>query len=73
MSEANGLPSERSESFEPFMERIHSYVDAAEPGSLAGLFGEAPCSVDTRADGPGSALAVRDAGHASATRCGRWR
>jgi cytochrome P450 len=51
MSEANGLPSERSESFEPFMERIRSYVAAAEPGSLVGQFGEAPSDADTRVEG----------------------
>jgi cytochrome P450 len=51
MSEANGLPSERSEHFEPFMERVRSYVDAAGPGSLVGLFGDAPSGPDTRVEG----------------------
>jgi cytochrome P450 len=51
MSEANGLPSERSERFEPFMERIGAYVVRAEPGSLASLIGDAPSSPDTRVEG----------------------
>jgi cytochrome P450 len=51
MSEANQLPAERSERFEPFMDRIRACVAAAEPGSLVGLFAEAPSDPDTRVEG----------------------
>jgi cytochrome P450 len=51
MSQANGLPSDRSEEYEPFMEKIRGYVAAAEPGSLVGLFADAPSGPDTRVDG----------------------
>src|SRR5919109_392955 len=51
MSEANRLPSERSEQFEPFMDRIRSYLAMAEPGSLIGLLGDAPSTPDTRIEG----------------------
>ena len=51
MSQANGLPSEPSEQFEPFMEGIRSYVLAGEPGSLVSLFAEAPSDPDTRVEG----------------------
>ena len=51
MSEANGLPSERSEYFDEFMDGVERYVKAAEPGSLVGLFGEAPSTPDTRVEG----------------------
>ncbi len=51
MDEANGLPKERSESFEPFMARLRGYVGAAEAGSLVGLFGEAPSDEETRVEG----------------------
>ena len=42
MEEANGLPKERSEYYEPFRKRIEGYVDDPEPESLVGLFAEAP-------------------------------
>jgi cytochrome P450 len=51
MLEANGLPTERSERFGPFMERIRAYVARAEPGSLVALFDDAPSGPDTRVDG----------------------
>jgi cytochrome P450 len=51
MSEANAMPSERSEYFDEFMEGVERYVAAAEPGSLAGLFAEAPSTPDTRVEG----------------------
>ena len=51
MDEANGLPKERSEHFDPYMTRIGEYVAAAEPGSLVGLFGEAPSDEETRPEG----------------------
>ena len=51
MSQANGLPSERSEQFEPFMERIRDYVRRAEPESLVGRFPEAPSGPDTQPEG----------------------
>ena len=50
MDEANRLPKERSESFEPFMTKLRGYVEAAEAGSLVGLFGEAPSDVETRVE-----------------------
>ena len=40
MSEANGLPSERSERFQPFVERLRSYVQT-QPGGLVALFADA--------------------------------
>jgi cytochrome P450 len=51
MDEANGLPKERSEHFEPFMAKLESYAAAAEPGSLVGLFGEAPSDAETETVG----------------------
>jgi cytochrome P450 len=51
MSEANGLPSERSARYEPFMRRVREYVEAAQDGSLVGLFADAPHDPDTRVDG----------------------
>jgi cytochrome P450 len=50
MDEANRLPKERSESFEPFMTKLRRYVEAAEAGSLVGLFGEAPSDEETRVE-----------------------
>lgn len=50
MDEANGLPKERSESFEPFMAKLRGYVEAAEAGTLVGLFGEAPSDEETRVE-----------------------
>jgi cytochrome P450 len=50
MDEANGLPKERSESFEPFMAKLRGYVEAAEAGSLVGLFGGAPSDEETRVE-----------------------
>jgi len=51
MDEANGLPKERSEHFDPYMTRIGEYVAAAEAGSLVGLFDEAPSDEETRPEG----------------------
>jgi cytochrome P450 len=51
MDEANGLPKERSQSYEPFMERIQDYVADAEPGCLAGLFDDAPSGPATEPAG----------------------
>jgi cytochrome P450 len=50
MDEANGLPKERSESFEPFMAKLRGHVEAAEAESLVGLFGEAPSDEETRVE-----------------------
>jgi cytochrome P450 len=50
MDEANGLPKERSESFEQFLAKLRGYVEAAEAGSLVGLIGEAPSNEETRVD-----------------------
>ena len=51
MSEANRLPSGRSERFDPFVRRLHGYVEAAEAGSLVTLFGEAPSTPATNTTG----------------------
>jgi cytochrome P450 len=51
MDEANGLPKERSESYEPFMKRIHAYVAEAEHGSLVELFDHAPSGPATEPAG----------------------
>jgi cytochrome P450 len=51
MDEANGLPKERSEHFDPYMTRIGEYVAAAESGSLVGLLDEAPSDEETRPEG----------------------
>lgn len=51
MSEANGLPSQPSEHYPAYIERLQDHVDAAEPGSLTSLFGAAPHDVDTRVAG----------------------
>jgi cytochrome P450 len=51
MSEANNLPGERSEHFGPFVERLRSYVEAQEPGSLASLIPHAPQTPATAATG----------------------
>jgi cytochrome P450 len=47
MSEANGLPGERSESYDPFAQRVERYVETGEAGSLTGCIARAPASVDT--------------------------
>ena len=47
MSEANSLPGEPSESFEPFMSGLRGYVSDPEPGSLCGLIAEAPHDEET--------------------------
>src|SRR5436309_2546685 len=51
MDEANGLPKQPSDRFDPFMSRVGGYVAAADPGSLVGLFGEAPSDAETRVEG----------------------
>ena len=51
MGQANGLPSERSEEFAPFRERIAAYYEKGERGSLAGLALKAKPAPDVRADG----------------------
>ena len=51
MSEANGLPSERSDSYEPLMRRLDKYAAEGEAGALVSLFAAAPCSADTRVSG----------------------
>jgi cytochrome P450 len=70
MSEANKLPSERSERFEPFVERLRAYVDRGEEGSLVGEFGRAPSDPDTRTDGqvPHWLFATQDTLSANALR-----
>jgi cytochrome P450 len=51
MDEANGLPKEQSERFEPFMAKVEAHVGAAEPGSLAGLFADAQSDGETKVAG----------------------
>jgi len=70
MSEANKLPSERSERFEPFMERLRDYVQRGEGNSLVGRFAAAPFDPDTRTDGqvPHWLFATQDTLSANALR-----
>ena len=51
MSEANRMPGEPSKRLPELIERIRGYVDAAEDGSLAGLFEAAPADPATRVEG----------------------
>ena len=51
MDEANRLPKQRSESFEPFAAKVRGYAEAGEEGSLAGLLAEQPAEEGT--DPPG--------------------
>lgn len=46
MDEANRMPKDRSQSFDPFMARLGYYAEAAQAGSLAGLIGAAPGGED---------------------------
>ncbi len=47
MDEANGLPKERSgDTYGRFTALVDGYVRQAEPGSLAGLFADAPLSAE---------------------------
>lgn len=50
MAEANSLPEGESDAFAPYTERLSAYVHAAEPGSLVGLFADAPSDPDTRVE-----------------------
>jgi cytochrome P450 len=51
MDEANKLPKEgESDHLEPFLKSIRGYLEAAEPGSLAGLVAEAPADEETRVE-----------------------
>jgi cytochrome P450 len=51
MGEANALPKKPSEHYDEFIGLVGKYVGAAEPGSLASLFPEAPAPADTRIEG----------------------
>jgi cytochrome P450 len=51
MSDGNGMPGEPSDRLPEFMDRIRGYVSAAEEGSLASLFGEAPADDRTKPEG----------------------
>ena len=51
MDEANGLPSERSETYDAFMAHVERYVQAAEPGSLVSLIAQAPSTPETKPSG----------------------
>src|SRR5207244_3377365 len=47
MDEANGMPKERSgDTYDRFIAKVAGYVQAAEPGSLASLFSDAPAPPD---------------------------
>jgi cytochrome P450 len=52
MDEANGMPKERTgDTYDRFMAKVRKYVEAAEPGSLAALFPEAPAPPNTKLEG----------------------
>ena len=51
MAEANKLPKEHSEHFDPFMAKLDEYVAAAEPDSLVDLFDQAPSDPRTEVEG----------------------
>lgn len=51
MGEANGLPSDPSPGYDAFAARVAGYVDAAEPGSLAGDANDVAASPDVRRHG----------------------
>jgi cytochrome P450 len=51
MSSANGMPGKPSEQLPDFEARIHSYIEAAEPGSLVSLVADAPVTPKTHPDG----------------------
>jgi cytochrome P450 len=51
MDEANKLPKDGpSEHLEPFLAGVRRYIEAAEPGSLVGLFAEAPADEQTKVE-----------------------
>ena len=51
MGEANGLPSEPSDAYPAFAERVEGYVEAGAEGSMAGAATAVAASPDTRAAG----------------------
>jgi cytochrome P450 len=50
MDAANKMPGEPSEKLPEFGERVHAYVEKAEPGSLVSLLGDAPSDERTSAE-----------------------
>lgn len=70
MSQANGLPSDRSDEYAPFMEALSSYAESAPDGSLAGIAMDAESTPDTRVDGqlPHWLFAMQDTLSANAMR-----
>jgi cytochrome P450 len=50
MDQANKLPKSASERLQPYLDRLGSYVSAAQPGSLVGLIEEAPSDAGTRVE-----------------------
>jgi cytochrome P450 len=48
MSEANGMPGKTSDRYPAFVARLGRYVAAAEPGSLASRFNDAPADAETK-------------------------
>lgn len=51
MSQANGLPTGRSDEFAPFMDKLESYLAQSPADSLAGMAARAPSTPDTRVAG----------------------
>jgi cytochrome P450 len=47
MSAGNRMPGKPAAGYEPFVQRVQGYVDAAEPGSLCALVAEAPADAET--------------------------
>lgn len=71
MSEANGMPGEPSERLGAFTDRLRSYVEAGEEGSLVSLFGGAPSDAQTKVEGqiPHWLFATHDTLAINALRC----
>ena len=51
MDEANSLPEDVSEHYEPFIAKVQRYLDAAEPGSVVALFGEESADAEMKPAG----------------------
>jgi cytochrome P450 len=47
MAAGNRMPGKPASGYEPFIERVQAYVDAAEAGSLCSLVADAPADGDT--------------------------
>lgn len=51
MDEANGMPGRTSERYPGFVERLATYVQAADEGALVGMFAGAPSDERTKREG----------------------